>query len=340
MGKPATVEDVARAAGVSRQTVSNVINAPEIVRESTRARVQEAIAELAYRPHAAARRLRTRRSSTIGIHLDPYSGGISGVLLDRFVHALIERASERGMRVLVYSARTAQEEITTLSDLIDGGEIDAAVITGTFFGDPRTDWLTAHEVPFVSFGRPWGGGDVFRATHTWVDVDGAAGTRAATRHALEHAGPRVGFFGWPADGGTGDDRERGWCEAMAMAGATGPRFETEDGLAVARTKMSAVFEQEDALAHLDALVCVSDALAVGAHLAAADAGRRSLPVIGFDNTPVAEALGISSVEQSPELVAGGALDLLMGRTGTVVAPREQNESPEHLLVEPRLIVRG
>ena len=54
-----------------------------------------------------ARRLRTRRSSTIGIHLDPYLGGISGVILDRFVHALTDRASARGMRVLIYSARSA-----------------------------------------------------------------------------------------------------------------------------------------------------------------------------------------------------------------------------------------
>ena len=84
-----------------------------------------AIAELGYRPHAAARMLRTRRSSTIGIHLDPYAGGVSGVVLDRFVHALTERASERGMRMLVYAARTPEEELARLAELIEGAEIDA-----------------------------------------------------------------------------------------------------------------------------------------------------------------------------------------------------------------------
>ncbi|SFS17826.1 transcriptional regulator, LacI family [Microbacterium sp. cf046] len=339
MAKPPTVEDVARAAGVSRQTVSNVINTPGIVRAETRERVQRAIAELAYRPHAAARRLRTRRSSTIGIHLDPYSGGISGVILDRFVHALTERASERGMRVLIYSARSADEEIERLGGLVDGAEIDAVVVTGTFFGDPRTGWLLERDVPFVSFGRPWGGGDVQRSAHTWVDVDGASGTRAATRHAIATAGPRVGFFGWPAGSGTGDDRERGWRDAMAEAGADGPRFEAVDGLAHARDVMTAAFAEPDVLRNLDALVCVSDSHAVGAHLAAADAGRRSLPVIGFDNTPVAEALGISSIEQSPELVAAAVLDLLMGTTGHAVTPRDRESAPQHVLVEPRLIVR-
>ncbi len=340
MVKPATVEDVARAAGVSRQTVSNVLNTPDIVRPATRDRVARAISDLAYRPDAAARRLRTRRSSTIGIHLDPYEGGISGVLLDRFVHALTERAGERGMRVLIYSARGADEEIARLDDLIAGAEIDAAVITGTFFGDSRTSWLTERNIPFVSFGRPWGGADVFRASHSWVDVDGAAGTRAATQHALATAGPRVGFLGWPSDAGTGDDRARGWREAMADAGATGPYLESVDGVAKARAIMGTAFADPRALEELDALVCVSDTLAVGAHLAATDAGHRELPVIGFDNTPVAEALGISSVEQSPELVAAGALDLLMGPTGRTVTARDATNPPAHVLVEPRLVVRS
>ena len=103
--------------------------------------------------------------------------------------------------------------------------------------------------------------------------------------------------------------------------------------------MTAAFADPALLDELDALVCVSDSHAVGAHLAAADAGRRGLPVIGFDNTPVAEALGVSSIEQSPELVAAAVLNLLMGETGQAVAARDRGAKPEHVLVEPRLIVR-
>src|SRR6478735_12353377 len=138
MAKAPTVDDVARVAGVSRQTVSNVLNTPTIVKEATRERVETAIAQLGYRPHAAARMLRTRRSSTIGIHLDPYAGGISGVVLDRFIHALTQLASERGMRMLVYTARTDAEELSRLAELSDSAEIDAVVIPATFRGDPRT----------------------------------------------------------------------------------------------------------------------------------------------------------------------------------------------------------
>lgn len=341
MPKAPTVEDVALAAGVSRQTVSNVLNTPGIVREDTRERVQRAIADLGYRPHAAARRLRTRRSSTIGVHLDPYAGGISGVVLDRFVHALTERAGDRGMRIQLYAARTPGEEIDRMRELTDGGEIDAVVITGTFHGDPRTRWLVDHRVPFVSFGRPWGEDDVEAPAHLWVDVDGAAGTGEATRHLLAHAGPNIAFLGWPAGSGTGDDRERGWREAMAEAGTSGVRLEIEENVAAARRVVADYLAREatDGDSGADGIVCVSDSLAIGAHLAAAAAGMPELPVVGFDNTPAAEAIGLSSVEQLPERVAAGVLELLMGASGSVVAPRAAEAGVAHVLVEPRLVVR-
>lgn len=336
MAKAPTVDDVARVAGVSRQTVSNVVNTPDIVRESTRLRVEAAIAELGYRPHAAARRLRTRRSSTIGIHLDPYAGGISGVVLDRFVHALTERAGERDMRVLLYAARTPEEEIARLGDLLEGGEVDAVVVTGTFHGDPRTGWLTARNLPFVSFGRPWGEDDVEAPAHLWVDVDGAAGTRAATRHALEYGAGPVAFLGWPRGSGTGDERERGWREAVADAGRLPVRWTVEENVAAARDTVAAGLADTPGIG---AIVCASDSLAIGAHLAASVAGRDDLVIVGFDNTPAVEALGLSSVEQLPERVASGALDLLMGENGTIVAPRAAVAGAAHVLVEPRLVVR-
>lgn len=327
MAKAPTVEDVAVHAGVSRQTVSNVLNTPDIVRPETRRRVLAAIDSLGYRRHAAARRLRTRRSSTIGIHLDPYVGGVSGVVLDRFVHAVTEHAGERGMRMLVYAARSADEEIARLAELSEGSEIDAAIITGTFHGDPRTDWLAQAGLPFVAFGRPWGEDDVGAPEHLWVDVDGAAGTRAATEHALTF-GPRVAFLGWPTGSGTGDDRERGWRDAMTAAGCDGPRWVAVESVIAARGAV------EDAADRVDAIVCASDSLAIGALLALNAAGRL-VPVIGFDNTPTAEALGFSSVEQRPEDVAAGALRLLMGPTGQVVTPAP----PAHELVRPHLVVR-
>lgn len=333
MAKAPTVEDVARAAGVSRQTVSNVLNTPAIVRESTRARVQRAIADLGYRPHIAARALRTRRSGAIGIHLDPYAGGVSGVVLDRFVHALTEKAGERGMRVLLYAARSADEEIDRMRELVEGGEVDGFVVTGTFHGDPRTGWLIERDVPFVAFGRPWGIDDVDDPAHLWVDVDGAAGTRAAAAHLESRVEGPVAFLGWPRGSGTGDDRERGW---RSVVGDAGVRLTAEEDVAAARAEVTAALA---APAGLGGVVCASDTLAIGARLAAASAGRDDMPIVGFDNTPAAEALGLSSVEQLPERVADGVLGLLMGPTGSTVEPRAATAGAAHVLVEPRLVLR-
>ncbi|MER7797872.1 LacI family DNA-binding transcriptional regulator [Microbacterium sp. NPDC096154] len=326
MERAPRLQDVAAAAGVSRQTVSNVINSPGLVREDTRERVSRAIADLGYRPHAAARSLRTRRSSTIAMHLDPYAGGISGVVLDRFVHALTDLAGERGMRVLLYTGRDHDEEIARLAELLDGGEADATVITGTFHGDPRTRWLAARRTPFVAFGRPWGEDD----HHSWVDVDGAAGTRKATAWALDAAGPRVAFLGWPAGSGTGDDRELGW--RSALPSQAGLRLVSEESVGDARAVVADVLASGAAI---DALVCASDSLAIGAHLAAVAAGRADLPIVGFDNTPAAEAIGLSSVEQLPEQVASAALDLLLDPSGSATAP----DGARHVLVEPQLVLR-
>ncbi len=331
MPRTPTLEDVARAAGVSRQTVSNVLNSPDVVRDTTRTRVEQVIAELRYRPHAAARRLRTQRSSTIGIHLDPYAGGISGVILDRFVHALIERAGERGNRILVYAARGQDEEIAQLSELFEAGEIDSVVLTGTVHDDHRTAWLIANDQSFVSFGRPWGASASEQAAIRWVDVDGATGTRAATQHCVDRGAQRVAFLGWPDGSGQGGERERGWRETMREARLLAPAFTANDVVREAQAVIAQALVADESA--FDAIVCASDTLAVGAHLALAALGRAATPVVGFDNTPVAEALGLSSVEQEPEQVADAVLSLLLDDASA------NQVSGRHLLVTPRLIVR-
>jgi DNA-binding LacI/PurR family transcriptional regulator len=338
-----TVEDVARAARVSRQTVSNVLNSPEIVRPETRGRVETAIAQLGYRPHASARRLRTRQSSTIGIRLDPMSNGISGSVLDRYLHALTEQAAERGMRIMLFTADDAEGEIEQFRRLRDGADVDAFVVTATRYNDHRIDWLARERVPFVSFGRPWGEEDVDSPDHLWVDVDGYAGVHQATMHLVGRGLERIGFLGWPRGSGTGDERRRGWAAAMTETfGLDDGRLAeltmtTEDSVPDARRLVEELFAGEHGL---DALVCVSDSLALGAMMAVNEAGRRSFPIIGFDNTPVAQAVGLSSVEQNLGEVAAATLELLMGATGRRVIPHgEGSQEPRHRLITPKLVVR-
>ncbi len=334
-----TVLDVGRAAGVSRQTVSNVLNSPELVRPATREKVEAAIAELGYRPHASARRLRTRKSSTLGIRLDPMTNGISGSVLDRFLHSLTEQADRRGLRVMLFTATDPLDEIRQFGRLRDGADVDAFVLTSTFYGDPRTEWLIEHDVPFVTFGRPWGIDDMNDPRHLWVDVDGWSGLQVATGSLLRSGAEYVAYLGWPSPSGTGDDRRRGWRDAMRAAGVLDERAlaaldePAEDGVAQGREAMRAVLA---AGVRVDAVVAASDSLALGALLAVG----ADIPVVGYDNTPVAEAVGLSSVEQPLDEVAAGALELLLGPHGNeVVGWRSASTDSRHRLVRPRLVVR-
>ena len=86
----ATLATVAAAAGVSRQTVSNALNSPELLRPDTLERVQRAIDQLGYTPNRAARNLRTRTSHLVGLRLDPAVEGTASGLMDRFLHSLVE----------------------------------------------------------------------------------------------------------------------------------------------------------------------------------------------------------------------------------------------------------
>jgi len=91
-----TITTVAERARVSRQTVSNVLNAPHRVQPETQQRVRAAIAELGYRPHRAARQLRTHRSNLIAMRMAPFSEDDAGSVLDRFVHAVTESGERFG----------------------------------------------------------------------------------------------------------------------------------------------------------------------------------------------------------------------------------------------------
>lgn len=334
MARLPTVSDVAHAASVSRQTVSNVLNAPDRVRPDTQERVLAAIDSLGYRPHASARRLRTQSSSTIGIRLDPMSDGISGSVLDRFLHALTEQADRIGLRVLLFTASDPDDEISQFRRLIDGADVDAFVLTSTFHGDPRTEWLIGRNQRFVTFGRPWGINDMEDPAHLWVDVDGRSGVRQATQHFIESGARRIGYLGWPTGSGTGDDRRTGWLEALATAALDSSDLEehADDSVGSGTSAMHRLLSRGP----VDAVVAASDGLALGALVASGG----KLPVIGFDNTPVAASLGFSSVDQRLGAVAEGVLELLTGHHGGHAHTAHAAADPRHRLIEPRLVLHA
>lgn len=326
MSDKVTIATVARHAQVSRQTVSNVLNAPHIVREETRQRVQEAIAELGYRANQAARQMRTGRSRLIAVRIEPTRDGINGSVLDRFLHGLTETADAAGYRVMLYTASDDDQEIATYDDLLGAYELDGFVLTGTDHGDPRTAWLGDRGVPFVTFGRPWDAPE----SHPWVDVDGAAGTAQATARLLTNGHRRIAFIGWPAGSGVGDDRRAGWRTTLTAAGLDpdGLHRESEDGIANGERSMRELLMTPDPPT---GVVCASDSLALGA-LQAVRAVAAKAAVIGFDDTPVAAAVGLTSVSQPLAAAAARCVELL---TGVL----DGHPTEPQVLLQPALVLR-
>ncbi|MFI6032176.1 LacI family DNA-binding transcriptional regulator [Amycolatopsis magusensis] len=325
MGGRATLNSVAAAANVSRQTVSNVLNSPELVSQETRERVQAAIDQLGYRPHTAARQLRTARSQIIGLRLKPARGGV----LDQFLHSLTAAAERHDHRIMLFAANDDEEETHAYADLIASVGVDAFVLTGTHHGDLRTRWLLDRGLPFVTFGRPWGAED----DHPWVDVDGATGTRMATDHLVHHGHRRIAFVGWPEGSEIGDDRRAGWAAGLAAAGIDArPQVSVFDGVAGGR---AAAAELLDGPAPT-AFVCASDSLAFGVVAELRERGLRpgaDTSVIGFDDTPTAEVLGLSSVAQPITEVAAECVRHLR-------AVLSQEPKPTAVLLTPRLMLRS
>lgn len=326
-----TISEVASVAGVSRQTVSNVLNAPERVAPETAARVRRAIERLGYRPNRAARNLRERASRCIGFRINSPCG-VSN-FLDRFLHTLVEAAGSAGYHVLLFTSADVAAELADYNDLIRSGTVDGFVLADVSPGDRRLRWLAGRGIAFVCFGRPWGqeGGGF-----TWVDVDGTYGLGQAVDFLVSHGHRRIAYLGWPEGTGFGNERRNGWRAAMERNG-----LDTTDLEAVSAEEVGAAAEAAGRLLALSdpptAFACGSDTYAVGARFAAGtDArGRPGVGVVGFDDSPAATLMSppLSSVRQPLAEVARRIVDLLVSRIQDSDAPAEG------VLLPPELVVR-
>lgn len=341
MPRATTLEEVAAHAGVSRQTVSNALNAPDKLRPETLHRVRAVIDELGYRPDINARSLRTRSSGLVGYCGVRQRAGSVNAFMDEFLHALCAEVESTGRHVLLFTAPSGEEGLAVYEDLLARSAVDAFVLSDTQVGDPRHDWLTQRDVPFVSFGRTW----TRSQPGPWVDVDGSAGIAEVVRHLAATGHRRIGFLGLPAHRPIGDDRAAGWRNACREAGV-----DSSDDLL-----LRCVDEHRDGgslaarlLAQPDpptALVAASDALALGAYSELADRGLRpgtDVAVTGFDDSPSASVVipGLTSVRQPVSNIARRVVELL-GSPGRPAsgAPATETGTPGELL-EPELVVRG
>ncbi len=327
-----TLATVAAEAGVSRQTVSNALNSPDLLRPETLERVRAAIDRLGYSPNRAARNLRTRSSHLIGLRFDPAVEGTASAVMDRFLHTLVEASKGAGYHVLLFTADDVNDPLDGYEELLRSAAVDAFIITDTYRGNPQAVWLDEREVPFVAFGRPWEDPD---APHVWVDVDGRGGVAQAVDHLIEQGHTRIAWVGWHRNSYLGEDRRNGWLDRMHEHGLSTSRLSArgEDTLSFGRRAALALLESDSPTA----FVCASDTLAMGALAALEELGRPSGPahsggvgVVGFDDSLAAQVVpgGLTSIRQPLEQAALEIirlLDLVLGhqipdQRGVILSP--------------------
>lgn len=312
-----TLEMVAQRAGVSRATVSRVVNGSPRVTASTLEAVTTAIADLEYTPNRAARSLANRRSMAIALVIPEDTTRFFG---DPYFAAIVQGIStvlEGTDYVLnLHLASTTGSFDKTISYL-RGGNADGALVVSHHTGDHVLAELGA-SIPMVFGGRPL---DPQSTDSYFVDVDNAIAAADGTRYLIEQGRRRIGTIAGPDDMPAGIDRLTGWRTAMADArlepdAIAHGDFTLAGGVRAARQLL-------DAHPDLDALFAASDLMAVGAMAVLRERGiavPEQVAVMGFDDSPAALASEIPlttvrqpSVEQG-ERMAHLLLGLLRGET--------------------------
>lgn len=314
-GRGVTLDEVALAAGVSRATVSRVVNGSPRVTPRVRAAVERAVERLGYVPNPAARMLVTRRSGSVAVVIPEPTAQLFGDPF--FARLLVGISSELAVAnlqlvLMITQAPTAARAESYLA----AGHVDGVLLASLHGDDRLPDRLRERGIPAVVGGRP-----PFGSGASYVDVDNEHGAKAAVEHLLSLGRRRVATITGPLDMSPGLDRLTGYRRAMASAGIAldadleeAGDFSQESG----ERAMRAILRR---CAGVDAVFAASDLMAVGAMAELRRAGRRipeDVAVIGFDDSAIAPSAipPLSSVRQPIEEMGREMTRLLIQTFGT------------------------
>lgn len=325
------IKDVARRAGVSVGTVSNVINRPERVNDLTRRRVEAAIAELGYVRNVHARHLRVGHSRIVGL-----------LVLDMGNPFFVEvaRGAERaarqaGLGVMVCNSNQSAGEEAEYLDLFAEQRVRGVLLTPADGSGRTVRDFRRHGIPFVLVDRVGTGGG-----ECSVSVDDVAGGTLAVRHLTAAGHRRIAFVSGPPHLQQIRDRRAGALAALAESGL-GP-----DALVELPTETLDVAAGRDAAARLlglpqrpTAVFCANDLLALGVLQAVFAAGvgvPQDLAIVGYDDIEFAAAAAVplTSVRQ-PAL----ALGTLAGELLLEELAEDGEHEHRQVVLQPELVVR-
>ncbi|MEJ1154356.1 MULTISPECIES: LacI family DNA-binding transcriptional regulator [Microbacterium] len=326
----ATIEEVATAAGVSRSTVSRVVNGSTAVSPEALESVQRAIAALNYVPNRAARSLASRQTHAIALVVPEDTTRFFG---DPFFAAVVSgihsRLSSSNYVMNLFIASDDPGDKTT--SYVRSGAVDGAIIVSHHTSDLFIDRI-ASAVPVVYGGRPVRE----REQDYYVDVDNVRGAHDATTYLIESGYKKIATITGSLTMPAGVDRLQGYRDALAKHDldeiAIEPGGFTAEGGANAMRRMLA------SGARPDALFCASDLMAQGAMGVLAAAGLRvpdDIAIVGFDDSPVALAV-------SPQLTTMRQPSFAQGeRMANVLLDRLAGKHPRHVtILETELVLRS
>jgi DNA-binding LacI/PurR family transcriptional regulator len=338
----ATLEDVARVAGLSRSTVSRVINGSRNFDPAVREAVRLAIAETGYVPSLAARSLVGQRTGTVALVLsgagdsadddedarnrlvfaDPFFGRVANGV-SRFLRP-------RGLHPVLMSAETADDHQHVLNYL-RRGNADGAILVSTHADDPLPALFPDSGLHAVLFARP-----ARPLPISYVDVAHREGARLAAEHLLARGCRNIATICGPLDVPAAQDRLSGFREAMARSGS--PYIPYYEGIFTLESGEAAAQRLLDEYPDVDGIFVANDLMAQGALLTLRERGRRvpdDVAVIGFDDSIAATASRptLTTVRQPVEEMAAEMTRLLL----------DQIENPDRPIAsrifDPVLVVR-
>jgi LacI family transcriptional regulator len=327
-----TLEDIARMSGVSRSTVSRVINGDKNVNEQTRVKVQSIIRSIDFQPNLAARGLAIGHTRVIGLVIPT---GVMSIFTDPYFPLVIQGVSAacnaRGYSVMLWLAEPEYER-RTISQILYNGLIDGVVISSMLVNDPLIERLCESNRPFITIGR-----HPTNEKINYVDVDNRSGAHQGVLQILRTGHRRVAVINGPHNTIASQDRYQGYLDALKERGlplipelvAEGEFSDTTGYLA-----MKCLLQHSP-----DAVFAASDAMAFAAMRAIQEAGLRipeDIAVVGFDDIPTAanSKPPLTTVRQPIQRTGSLAAELLID---FIEHPDPQ---PRRIVLPTELVIRA
>ncbi|MFF6804938.1 substrate-binding domain-containing protein [Streptomyces sp. NPDC012616] len=328
--RPPTIHDVAREAGVSRGTVSRVLNGGHYVSPAAAEAVNAAIRRTGYVVNRHARSLITGRSDSVGFLLtEPQERFFEDPNFNVLLRGCTQALAAHDVPLLLMLAGT-EDERRRITRYITAGHVDGVLLVSSHSGDPIATELREAGVPLVACGKPIGIGSHSKVSY--VAADDRDGARDMVRHLLTQGRQRIGVVTGPLDTPGGVERLAGYREVLAEAGVP-----YDDRLVVSGdySRASGEAGAELLLAQapeLDAVFVASDLMAQGVLTALHRAGRRvpqDVAVGGFDDSPAATAASpsLTTIRQPWDRISSEMVRVLLAQIGgedpaAVILPTE------------------